>query len=104
MAEHGIVEEQAGSVASPSPVPGPLPTRVLGEAGLASAQARTHDCERPIRLRGAKELVNKKTGEVHVLYASDRELDGSHGCRAETGGLANASRAVPSTRATHGSC
>jgi hypothetical protein len=28
-------------------------------------------------LRGSKELVNTQTGEVHVLYSSDHELDGS---------------------------
>jgi hypothetical protein len=44
---------------------------------VASARKRTHECESPIRLRGCKEQVKRQTGEVHVLYSSDHELDGS---------------------------
>ena len=50
---------------------------MLGEAGVSSAEHRTHDCASPIRLRGSKELVDTRTGEVLVLYSSESELDGA---------------------------
>ncbi len=50
---------------------------MLGEAGIDSARRRVHDCERPIRLRGATKLVNPTTGETRTLYASAQELDGT---------------------------
>ncbi|HLN78802.1 MAG TPA: replication initiator [Nocardioidaceae bacterium] len=50
---------------------------MLGEAGIESARRRVHDCERPIRLRGATKLVDPATGEIRTLYASAQELDGT---------------------------
>ena len=50
--------------------------QMLGQAGIGSAMERTHDCAQPIRLRGATQLVNPATGEVHTLYSSAQELDG----------------------------
>ena len=56
----------------------PVPLReMLGEAGLSSAQQRTHDCARPVRLKGAAQLLNITTGEVRTVYSSDQELDGT---------------------------
>lgn len=51
--------------------------RMLGEAGLSSAQQRTHDCARPVRLSGSTQLVNPTTGEVRTVYSSEQELDGT---------------------------
>ena len=50
--------------------------RLLGEAGISSAQQRTHGCTRPIRLRDATTMVNTSTGEVRTVYSSTQELDG----------------------------
>ena len=51
--------------ATRSSAPAPVPLRrLLGEAGVSSAQQRTHDCARPVRLRGATRLVNTSTGVV----------------------------------------
>jgi hypothetical protein len=71
------LQEQAPPAPAPASVPGRPLAVVLGEAGLGSAQQRTHDCESPIRLRGSKELVDKQTGEVRIVYSSEDELDGS---------------------------
>lgn len=49
---------------------------LLGQAGVESAERRARGCVRPVRLRGAKELVNTTTGEVRTLYSSADELDG----------------------------
>lgn len=57
--------------------PGGPTRRMLGQAGIGSAHKRTHDCARPIRLKGSTRLVNKSTGEVRTAYASIQELDGS---------------------------
>ncbi len=61
-----------GELASPVPL-----RQMLGEAGLSSAQQRTHDCARPVRLKGSTQLVNTTTGEVRIVYSSDQELDGT---------------------------
>jgi len=54
-----------------------LPVSTLvGHAGADSAAARTHDCARPVRLRGSTRLVDATTGEVRVRYSSSDELDG----------------------------
>lgn len=57
--------------------PGGPTRRMLGQAGIGSAQKRTHDCARPIRLKGSTRLVNRTTGEVRTVYASSQELEGS---------------------------
>ncbi|MGL5823520.1 MAG: replication initiator, partial [Nocardioides sp.] len=49
---------------------------LLGSAGVESAERRARGCSRPVRLRGAKELVDTTTGEVRTLYSSADELDG----------------------------
>ncbi|MEP6815407.1 MAG: replication initiator [Marmoricola sp.] len=49
---------------------------LLASAGRDSAAARTHDCARPVRLRGSTQLVDLATGETRVLYSSGQELDG----------------------------
>lgn len=69
----------ASSTPPPAPagVPGAPSRRMLGEAGIDSARRRVHECERPIRLRGATRLVNPATGEIRTLYASAQELDGT---------------------------
>ena len=59
---------------APSPVP---PRQMFGEAGLPSAQQRTHECARPVRLKGSTRLVNTTTGEVRSVYSSAQELDGT---------------------------
>ncbi|MGL5825097.1 MAG: hypothetical protein ACRCYU_09825, partial [Nocardioides sp.] len=43
---------------------------LLGSAGVESAERRARGCSRPVRLRGAKELVDTTTGEVRTLYSS----------------------------------
>ena len=59
-------------------VPSPVPLReMLGEAGVSSAQQRTHECARPVRLRGSTQLVNPETGEVRAVYSREQELDGT---------------------------
>ena len=69
---------RAASATPESPVPMPVPLReMLGEAGLSSAQLRTHDCARPVRLKGSTQLVNPTTGEVRTVYSSEQELDGT---------------------------
>ena len=50
---------------------------MLGEAGISSAQQRTHDCARPVRLSGSTRLVNTTTGEVRTVYSSGQEVDGT---------------------------
>jgi len=56
----------------------PVPLRrMLGEAGVSLAQRRTHDCARPVRLKGSTRLVNPTTGEVRTVYSSAQELDGT---------------------------
>jgi hypothetical protein len=57
-------------------LPSGLSPRILGEAGISSAQARTHDCARPVRLAGSTQHVNLTTGETRTVYASGQELDG----------------------------
>jgi|1186.fasta_scaffold06712_1 hypothetical protein len=60
------------------PVDQALPSReLLGLAGIGSAQQRTHDCARPVRLHGSTTLVNRATGETRTVYSSAQELDGS---------------------------
>lgn len=49
---------------------------LLGSAALDSAERRASGCARPVRLRGAKQLVDTTTGEVRNLYSSADELDG----------------------------
>ena len=39
--------------------PGGPTRRMLGQAGIGSAAKRTHDCARPVRLRGSTRLVNR---------------------------------------------
>ena len=60
---------------SPAVISGPSES-LLAVAGLESAERRTGSCSRPIRLQGAKELVNTSTGEVRTVYSSADELDG----------------------------
>ncbi len=69
----------ASSTPPPAPagIPGAPTRRMLGEAGIDSARKRVHECERPVRLRGATKLVNPSTGETRTLYASAQELDGT---------------------------
>jgi hypothetical protein len=50
---------------------------MLGEAGVESAARRGGGCSRPVRLRGAKHLVDTSTGEATQVYASADELDGT---------------------------
>ena len=52
------------------------PWRLLGEAGIASMERRTHHCARPVRLHGSTAMVNRATGEVRTVYSSAQELDG----------------------------
>ena len=60
---------------SPAVISGPSES-LLAAAGLESAERRTGGCSRPVRLQGAKELVNTSTGEVQTVYSSSDELDG----------------------------
>ena len=49
----------------------------LASAGVESAVGRGGGCVNPVRLRGAKDLVNTSTGEITPLYSSEREVDGT---------------------------
>jgi hypothetical protein len=49
---------------------------LLGRAGQGDAEMRVRGCSRPVRLRGATQLVDRTTGEVRDLYSSAQELDG----------------------------
>ena len=53
------------------------PDWMLAEAGVESAIERGRGCVRPIRLRGARHLVNTQTGEMTKVYSSADELDGT---------------------------
>jgi hypothetical protein len=49
---------------------------MLASAGVESAVERGRGCVRPVRLRGARHLVNTATGEATKVYSSADELDG----------------------------
>jgi hypothetical protein len=49
---------------------------MLAEAGVESAVERGRGCVKPVRLRGARHLVDTKTGELTKVYSSADELDG----------------------------
>lgn len=51
--------------------------RMAGEAATTKAAAATNGCQRPVRLKGSKSLVNVETGELTTLYSSEHELDGT---------------------------
>lgn len=51
--------------------------RMAGEAACTKASVATNGCERPVRLKGSKSLVNVATGELTTLYSSSQELDGT---------------------------
>lgn len=53
-----------------------LPWGLVAEASVESAVKRSGGCSRPVRLRGATELVDTRTGEVRTAYSSAAELDG----------------------------
>ena len=54
----------------PGPESATLVREFAGHAGIANAAARTHDCARPVRLRGSTRLVDIATGEARMLYSS----------------------------------
>lgn len=54
-----------------------LDTKLLGLACRGHAERRARGCTRPVRLRGSTSFVNIGTGEVHQVYSSERELDGT---------------------------
>jgi hypothetical protein len=49
---------------------------MLASAGIESAVRRGRGCARPVRLRGARQLVDTTTGELTKVYSSADELDG----------------------------
>ena len=60
-----------------APAPARPSWRVLGRAGMDSAESRGGGCSRPVRLVGSTMVLNKTTGEVRRTYSSADELDGT---------------------------